>query len=269
MTKPSRPAPRGDTSEFVREIEAQRQSAREALRSRVSVLAAVARYELPIGTEIRVGPEGSADVRLPGLDRVIVVRAERDGFLVDGAVTRPGTIDAGRYGIRLSHQNYPSVVILDSQSPRLAEHVERRWYPVDPRYRLHGELEADRARQTIASTASGERPAERIGWVHLVIGGVACRLAVLRLLEPGFVPGHMDVYFRDATTGHGSYEVGRYLTVRLDGDGLLVDFNLAYNPSCALSAYYNCPIPPRENDLRVPIRAGEMTPLVRSSVPHG
>jgi hypothetical protein len=265
MDEPSR----GGTDEsYVREIEQQRQNAREALRSRESTLAAIARYEVPIGHQIRIGPNGP-DVALAGLGRTLVVRAERDGFIVDGVVTRPGIVDVGRYGIRLSHQNYPSVVILDSESPRLLEDVERRWYPVDPSYRLRGELEADGSRQAIASTASAERPAERIGWAHLVIDGVACRLAVLRLLEPGFVPGHMDVYFRDATTGHGSYEVGRYLTVRLDGDGLLVDFNLAYNPSCALSPYYNCPIPPRENHLSIPIRAGEMTPLVRSSVPHG
>ncbi len=86
------------------------------------------------------------------------------------------------------------------------------------------------------------------------------------MLEPGFMPGHMDVYFRDATTGRGSYEVGRYVAVRLDGDGLLVDFNHAYNPTCALSPYYNCPIPPRENFLTMAIRAGEMVPLVAQ--PH-
>ena len=82
------------------------------------------------------------------------------------------------------------------------------------------------------------------------------------------MPGHMDVYFRDATTGRGSYEVGRYVTVRLDGDGLLVDFNLAYNPACSLSPYYNCPIPPPENHVNVAIRAGEMTPRVSSPAQH-
>jgi hypothetical protein len=46
------------------------------------------------------------------------------------------------------------------------------------------------------------------------------------------------------------------------GDDVIVDFNLAYNPSCALSPFYNCPIPPVENRLTVPIRAGEMTPRI-------
>ena len=59
------------------------------------------------------------------------------------------------------------------------------------------------------------------------------------------------------------------MSVERDGDEVIVDFNRAYNPSCALSPYYNCPIPPRENHLSVAIRAGEMAPLVRSTAAHG
>jgi hypothetical protein len=258
-----------NVDEYIRNVEELRERARAALRSPVSPLSAVARHALPIGQAVRIGPVADADIRVPEMGRTIAVTATKDGFVVDGAKQPPGIVEAGRFGIRLSHQNYPSVVILDRESPRLHEAVELRWYPVDPSFRLHGALEPDGARQTIASTASGERPAERVGWAHVSIAGVACRLAVVRMLEPGLVPGHMDVYFRDATTGHGSYEVGRYVSVREDGDGLLIDFNLAYNPACALSPYYNCPIPPRENHLSVAIRAGEMAPLVRSNPAHG
>jgi len=255
-----------DIDEYIRNVEELRERTRAALRSAVSPLAAVARHPLPIGEAVRIGPDESAVVRVPEMDRTVVVVATTDGFRVDGAVRPPGIVEAGRFGLRLSHQNYPSVVILDRESPRLKDDVQLRWYPVDPALRLHGDLEPDGSRQALASTASGERPAERIGWARVAIAGVTCRLAVVRMLEPGFVPGHMDVYFRDATTGRGSYEVGRYVTVRSDGDGLLVDFNLAYNPTCALSPYYNCPIPPRENHLTVPIAAGEMAPLVAA---HG
>ena len=80
------------------------------------------------------------------------------------------------------------------------------------------------------------------------------------MLEPGYAPDHLDLYFRDGTTGRGSYEVGRYVTVERAGDNsddVIVDFNRAYNPSCALSPFYNCPIPPKENTLKVPIPVGE------------
>ncbi len=69
--------------------------------------------------------------------------------------------------------------------------------------------------------------------------------------------------FRDATNGAETYGAGRYLDNHRPGlkpmsDGrLLVDFNYAYNPYCAYSPAYSCPLPPRENWLKIPIRAGE------------
>ena len=65
--------------------------------------------------------------------------------------------------------------------------------------------------------------------------------------------------FRDATSGKESYGGGRYLEATLSDDGtVLVDFNYAYNPYCAYNESWSCPIPPIENWLSVPIRAGEM-----------
>jgi uncharacterized protein (DUF1684 family) len=206
---------------------------------------------------------------LDGASRSVEVASRAADFTVDGAPTGPTRVDLGRYGLRLSHQGYPAVVVLDAESPRLAEDVELRWYPVDPRLRIQGTLEPDPGRVAIASTASGDRSAERAGWVRFRVDGVECRVSVTRMLEPGVPDGHLDAYFRDATTGHGSYEVGRYVTVEREGSDAVVDFNMAYNPSCALSPFYNCPIPPRENHLPVPIRAGEMSPVERSVPPHG
>jgi len=71
------------------------------------------------------------------------------------------------------------------------------------------------------------------------------------------------LYFRDRTTGRETYPVGRYLEpepLQGDPDRWVLDFNRAYNPTCAFSPHYNCPIPPRENLLPVPVRAGEMDP---------
>ena len=68
--------------------------------------------------------------------------------------------------------------------------------------------------------------------------------------------------FTDVTTGMESYHTGRYLDFATDDikNGVLnIDFNKAYNPSCAyVSGKYNCPVPPRENNLPVAIKAGEM-----------
>ena len=266
MTKTTRATrPDADPSEYVRSIEELRERARAALRGRTSTLAAVARHEIPIGSALRFGPGDAVDVRLVGMDRDVEIRALADGFTVDGVPSDPRSLDAGRYTLRLSHQNYPAVVVLDSQSSRLREEVELRWFPVDASLRLRSRLELARQVKYVASTASGHRPAEHVGWIDVVIGDVPVRLLATRLLEPGFAPDHLDVYFRDATTGQGSYEVGRYVAVERDGEEVVVDFNLAYNPSCALSPYYNCPIPPEENGLTVPVRAGEMSPFIGKS----
>ncbi|MEI9910512.1 MAG: DUF1684 domain-containing protein [Bacteroidota bacterium] len=67
--------------------------------------------------------------------------------------------------------------------------------------------------------------------------------------------------FTDLTTGEETYTAGRYIDLTFNdiiGDKVVIDFNKAYNPYCAyISGKYNCPIPPKENNLTVAILAGE------------
>jgi uncharacterized protein (DUF1684 family) len=69
--------------------------------------------------------------------------------------------------------------------------------------------------------------------------------------------------FRDSTNGDETYGAGRYLDNHRPGmqkfgtNRFEIDLNYAYNPYCAYSSVYSCPLPPRENWLSVPIRAGE------------
>lgn len=77
--------------------------------------------------------------------------------------------------------------------------------------------------------------------------------------------GSVFLPFTDATSGRTSYGAGRYLLDTLKGADLgsdpqgrcILDFNFAYNPSCAYSARWACPLAPEENTLRVAIDAGE------------
>jgi uncharacterized protein (DUF1684 family) len=81
--------------------------------------------------------------------------------------------------------------------------------------------------------------------------------------------GGLFLPFRDATCGSGSYGGGRYLTdtikgthgrglTGLDGGRVRLDFNYAYNPSCAYDPRWACPLAPPENRLTEPVRAGEL-----------
>lgn len=81
--------------------------------------------------------------------------------------------------------------------------------------------------------------------------------------------GGLFVPVKDALAGAGTYGGGRYLidTVKgadLGGDlregRLVVDLNFAYNPSCAYSPRWHCPLAPAGNTVTVPLPAGELTP---------
>ncbi len=68
--------------------------------------------------------------------------------------------------------------------------------------------------------------------------------------------------FRDGTSGKETYGAGRYVEVPYDSgeQEFELDFNLAYNPSCAFSPAYDCPFPPPGNRLSIDVRAGEKLP---------
>jgi uncharacterized protein len=90
-------------------------------------------------------------------------------------------------------------------------------------------------------------------------------LTIYRNLNAIRLPEFRDYLFlpfKDATSGKETYGGGRYLDLRLGDiqDGhVTLDFNKAYNPYCAFREGYPCPIPPKNNVLRVPVRAGEKT----------
>jgi len=63
--------------------------------------------------------------------------------------------------------------------------------------------------------------------------------------------------FKDLTNAHGSYGGGRYIDLKIpEGESIIIDFNKSYNPYCAYSDRYSCPIPPEENHLNVEIPVG-------------
>jgi len=77
--------------------------------------------------------------------------------------------------------------------------------------------------------------------------------------------GAVFVPFRDKTTGQQTYADGRYMELEVDGeledgDTVTLDFNLAYNPFCAFSETFSCPLAPEENWLDVAVPAGERAP---------
>jgi hypothetical protein len=165
-----------------------------------------------------------------------------------------------RFVVRLSHQRFPALIVFDPQSPRFKEYKGLVYYPIDLSYRYELPLKLFRKpeKTIIMSTRGNRRNAELVGWVEFLAGNTTCRLEATRLLEPGAGQNDLSIFFRDATSGNETYPLGRYVDLkRLENGNYLLDFNLAYNPACAFSDYYNCPVPPKSNTLQIPVRAGE------------
>jgi uncharacterized protein (DUF1684 family) len=127
--------------------------------------------------------------------------------------------------------------------------------------RIRGELETEgvdrNERIVMQTTTGGEQEYRRAGILRFEVDGQPAQLTLYASDDAHdlFLP------FRDGTSGKESYGAGRYLEVEPPGaDGqVVVDLNYSYNPFCAYNPEWSCPIPPGENWLAVPIRAGERT----------
>jgi hypothetical protein len=149
-----------------------------------------------------------------------------------------------------------------------------RWFPIDVRFRgqsvLHRHDRQDTV--TIFGTKGEPRLHVRYGYFVLTLPDSNGAPQEVRLNVYKFTPAdgqryqlyrnHLNVWFTDATTGKETYHVGRYVDVgdeNPDPEHLYtIDLNKAYNPYCAYSAMYSCAIPLPDDDVPLPIRAGEM-----------
>ena len=130
------------------------------------------------------------------------------------------------------------------------------YYEPNPDYRYTLTLQpAETEEELTFQTSTGdEQIYYRLGAVEFEVEGETGKLAIYQS------PHHEGLFlpFRDATSGNETYGAGRYLEPGdLGGGKLLVDFNLAYNPFCAYTDAYSCPLPPFENHLKIAIHAGE------------
>lgn len=131
------------------------------------------------------------------------------------------------------------------------------YYPFNSSLRLELPFDRDVPDEPIVvDTSTGEsQEYRRAGTVRFEVEGQPAALTIYQGEH-----GALFLPLRDATSGGETYGAGRYLEPTLIDDGrVLVDFNYLYNPYCAYNEAWSCPLPPRENWLSVPIRAGEQT----------
>ena len=136
-----------------------------------------------------------------------------------------------------------------------------KYYPFDPQYIFSGQIERysfyindSKYYATILTNRGTSKRYIRYGKFHFKLDNKEYAIEIYKSILSDF----LFIPFKDKTNGTGTYEGGRYIDAEiLVGYKMVLDFNMAYHPPCAYNNQLTCALPPRENMLDIPIRAGE------------
>jgi uncharacterized protein len=131
------------------------------------------------------------------------------------------------------------------------------YFPIDPEYSVPGVLKRvdDPTVFEMPTSTGTKRQMRRVGSLEFTLKERPLKLTVFVEVAD---PKHLFIAFNDLTSGTETYPAGRYLDIDPNRTAIYeIDFNRAYNPYCYYNLSYECPYPPPENRLKIPIRAGE------------
>ncbi len=139
---------------------------------------------------------------------------------------------------------------------------ELPFFPINESYKVLANFERTPNEPIFEMPTSGPKKPlyTQYGIAKFTLNGKELSLRIYQnqklMLDPEYAT-HLFIPFNDKTNGETTYDSGRFLDLEIpEGDTIVIDFNKAYNPYCAYSDGYSCPIPPKENDLDTEINAG-------------
>lgn len=116
----------------------------------------------------------------------------------------------------------------------------------------------------MATTTGRKAIYQKCALLRFQLDGQEQQLFVYQSHRLKLIEGYEDYLFlpfSDESNGVESYGGGRFIDLHIvKGDSVLIDFNKAYNPYCAYNDKYSCPIPPKENHLKIKVLAGVKAP---------
>lgn len=135
------------------------------------------------------------------------------------------------------------------------------YFAPDLNFRISAKLvPIENKKVVVLPTSDGsEKKYLEYSFAEFALKGEDCKLLILEIMDDGPYRGTLFLAFADSTSANETYGAGRYLDLKKTpgASSVLLDFNESYNPYCAYSENYSCPFPPKENILKVAIRAGE------------
>lgn len=187
-------------------------------------------------------------------------------------VPKPSVVSAGTAGFRIM-QRVDSLGVRTWDADRVTPEMVARqigpleYFPLDGAWRLAGRLQRREKPETVAvATSSG------VAEVHIILGAVQATIGARPYRLTAFAGSNatdLMFTFSDESSGEETYGF-RFLHAAIDTVTQVVtlDFNYAYNPDCAFSAFTTCPLPPDENRIGVRIPAGERAVKYLSDSTH-
>ncbi len=160
---------------------------------------------------------------------------------------------------------YQKAYVKNHEVVKKADRKYFRFFPASSHYKLQANFTRIVDSIGFMMPTSGTNPKRffKYGKLDFTLDGKPLTLTIYQneaLMNDSTYRDHLFLPFTDITSGEESYGGGRYIDLEIkdiQNNQLTIDFNKAYNPYCVYSKGYNCPIPPRENDLPVAIKAGE------------
>ena len=154
----------------------------------------------------------------------------------------------------------------EEESPLTEEGIndftELDFFTIDSTYKVIAKFELEKNPRLFEMPTTTERKPiyKTFGTATFELEGKELILHIYQnqdLIKKPDYTNHLFIPFTDQTNGSESYGGGRYIDVEIpEGDSIVIDFNRSYNPYCAYNDKYSCPIPPKENDLVIEIKAG-------------
>ncbi len=140
------------------------------------------------------------------------------------------------------------------------------YFDHDENYVITGLFTKSKGKKFKMPTSTERTPIyRRYGYLDFVYNDDTLRLEVyqnVELAKQEKYKNYLFIPFKDATSAKTTYGGGRYMDLEIpENTQLIIDFNTAYNPYCAYSYRYSCPVPPKVNHLTIEINAGEKTPM--------
>lgn len=193
----------------------------------------------------------------PGVALLADGKPAAPGMVLKSDVTgKPTVVQLGSLSFYvIQREEKLGVRIKDKASPLLTSFKGLDDYPLNPDWRVVARFEPARDKKIAIANVLGQVADQKSpGTVTFERGGKTYRLDALE----GGPKGELFLIFGDQTNGKETYGAGRFLeTDAPQGGKVVVDFNTAYNPPCAFTAFATCPLPPQQNKLAVKVEAGE------------